>query len=106
MGQDVIPSYLNFITQTRSIENEGFCDKVQIITHNYGAAEVLVTLSDFPTNSSTYISNVINLAPCAIITSLSEDTDSKKNSKEHHSLENNNYYKRTKRFCDFYPSLC
>lgn len=95
---------------------------------------MLVTLSDFPTNSSSYISNVINLAPCAIATFLSEDADSKQNSKEHRLLasildeeeflgedqvlqekevhgrrlgrKKNNYYERTKRFCDFYPSHC
>ena len=134
MGKEVIPTFVNFITQTRSIENPGTCDKVQIITHGYGAAEVLVTLSDFPTNSSSYISNVINLAPCAVATFLNEDADSKKNSKEHRMLANildeeellgddqvlkekesqgrrlaknrNNYYERTKRFCDYYPSHC
>ena len=134
VGQEVIPTFVNFITQTRSFENAGTCDKVQIITHGYGAAEVLVTLSDFPTNSSSYISNVINLAPCAVATFLNEDADSKTNSKEHRMLANildeeellgddqvlkekesqgrrlgknrNNYYERTKRFCDFYPSHC
>ena len=44
---------------------------------------MLVTLSDFPTNASNYISNVINLAPCAIATFLNEDDES---SKEHRLL--------------------
>ena len=75
MGRDVVPKFVSYIAKTSASENaEGSCNKVQIITHGYGAAELLITLSEFPTNSSEYISNVINLAPCAIATFLNEDT--------------------------------
>ena len=67
VGRGVIPLFVSAIAKISASENAaGTCDKVQTITHGYGAAEVLITLSEFPTNSSDYISNVINLAPCAI----------------------------------------
>ena len=82
----MIPTFVNFIAKTNADENSGSCDKVQIITHGYGAAEVLITLSDYPTNSSSYISNVVNLAPCAIATYLNEDKTSNSSTSGHRLL--------------------
>ena len=59
---------------------------MQIVTHGYGSAEVLVTLADLPTNSNSYISNVINLAPCAIATFLNKESSMRSSGSEHRLL--------------------
>lgn len=42
------------------------CKKVQIISQCLGSSEALTTLSLLPTDSDKYLSQLINLAPCAV----------------------------------------
>lgn len=74
IGKEDIPRFINLITETKKTEDEvDTCDKIQVITHGLGTAEMLVTASTYPEITTRFVSNVINLAPCAIPTYQNPD---------------------------------
>ena len=61
-----IPTFVNTILERESNDDDNAnCNKVQILAQCLGSTEVFTTLANNPTTSSAYISQAIQLAPCA-----------------------------------------
>jgi pimeloyl-ACP methyl ester carboxylesterase len=65
-----IPAFLSAIMEIRRDSGEGlYCDKVNIVTHTTGAAELMVTLNEYPSEAAAwFIESIVNLSPCLIPT--------------------------------------
>ena len=66
IGKNDLAAVVKAIHNTRGTESASgvFCDKLQIITHSSGAAEVAIFQSYYPVDTKKSIQSVIYVAPC------------------------------------------